>query len=311
MKILITSTSFQDTPGKHKDVIKNSGYEIDTLRGPVTKDVLLPIIHKYDGVICGDDEYTSEVLDLGRKGHLKVLSKYGIGLDKIDLVHAKKIGISVFNTPGVNSEAVAEHVFALLLSFEKNIIKENSIVQKNKWHRLIGRELFNKKIMVFGLGSVGKEVAKRATAFGMKVYGYDVLEDKTFTRNYKVNFINNYKEILNDIDYISLNAPLNNETRSIVNKDFLDLCKKDLVLLNTARAELIDMNILIEHLNSEKIRGYLTDVLEKEPIIDNHPLLNRKNVLITPHIGSRNYETVVRQGLKSVDNIINFLNNYK
>ena len=90
MKILITSTSFQDTPGKHIELIESSGFEIDTLRGPLKKDILLPIIHEYDGVICGDDEYTSEVLDQGKKGRLKVLSKYGIGLDKVDLGCAKK-----------------------------------------------------------------------------------------------------------------------------------------------------------------------------------------------------------------------------
>ena len=309
MKILITSTSFQDTPGKHKELIENSGFEIDTLRGPLTKDVLLPIIHEYDGVICGDDEYTSEVIDQGKKGRLKVLSKYGIGLDKIDLVHAKKIDVQVFNTPGVNSEAVAEHVFALLLSFEKNIIEENNIVQNNKWVRLIGRELFNKKILIIGLGAVGKEVAKRAKAFGMTVYGYDIIEDETFTKNYKVIFTNNFKEILPKIDYISLNAPLNNKTRNIINKDVLDLCKEDTVIINTARAELINSDSLMEFLKKGKIRGYLTDVLQKEPIIDNHPFLNFNNVIITPHIGSRNYETVERQGLKAAENIINFLNN--
>ena len=307
MKILITSTSFQDTPGKHKVLIENTGFEIDTLRGPLTKDILLPIIHEYDGVICGDDEYNSEVLDRGKRGRLKVLSKYGIGLDKVDLVCAEKNGISVFNTPGVNSEAVAEHVFALLLCFEKNIIKENSIVQENKWDRLIGRELFEKKILVFGLGSVGKEVAKRAKAFGMTVFGYDILEDKEFIKSSQVSFTNNIHEILPEMDYISLNAPLNDKTRHIFNKEIFDLCKKDLVLINTARAELIDMQIIIEYLNSDKIRGYLTDVLEEEPIIKNHPFLNCKNVLITPHIGSRNHETVQRQGIKSVQNLINFL----
>ncbi len=310
MKILLTSTSFQDTPGQHHKALNDLNYQIHTLRGPLTEDVLLPVIREYDGVICGDDEYTSEVLDQGKKGRLKVLSKYGIGLDKVDLGSAKKNGISVFNTPGVNSEAVSEHVFALLLSFEKNIIEENSIVQDNKWDRLIGRELYGKKILVFGLGSVGKEVAKRAKAFGMKVYGYDILEDKNFTKSYQVSFTNNFKEILPEMDYISLNAPLNEKTRNIFNKEVFDLCKKDLVLINTARAELIDMKIIIDYLNRDKIRGYLTDVLEEEPIIKNHPFLNCKNVLITPHIGSRNYETVQRQGLKSVENLINFFKNY-
>ena len=143
----------------------------------------------------------------------------------------------------------------------------------------------------------------------MIVHGYDLLEDKTFTKNYHINFTNNFKEILPEMDYISLNAPLNNKTRNIFNKEIFDLCKKDLVLINTARAELVDMKIIVEYLNDDKIRGYLTDVLEEEPIINNHPFLNCKNVLITPHIGSRNHETVQRQGLKSVENLLNFFKN--
>ena len=307
MKILITSTSFQDTPGKHKELSENTGVAIDTVRGPLTKDVLLPIIHEYDGVICGDDEYNSEVLDQGKKGRLKVLSKYGIGLDKVDLGRAKKIGISVFNTPGVNSEAVSEHVFALLLSFEKNIIKEDKIVQKNEWKRLIGHELFKKNILVMGLGAVGKEVCKRANAFGMKVFGFDIVENEKFNLENNIHYTDNFKSIMNDMDYISLNIPLNDHTKHIINHETLKLCKKDAIIINTARGELIEIKALVQCLKDKKIRGYLTDVLEKEPMVLNHPLLNFENVIITPHIGSRNYETVERQGLKAVNNLLNFL----
>jgi len=308
MKLLITSTSFQDTPGKHKQEIENYGFEIDNLRGPLTEDDLLPIIDKYDYIICGDDEYSKKVLEKGKKNRLKVLSKYGIGLDKIDLNTAKELDVKVFNTPNINSEAVAEHVFALLLSFEKNIIKEDKFVQDNRWKRLIGHEIYNKNILVMGLGSVGKEVCKRANAFGMKVYGFDIVTDEKFINDNNIHYTDDFKKVINDADYISLNIPLNNNTKQIINTEVLNLCKHDVVIINTARGKLIQLKALQEFLINGKIRGYLTDVLEKEPMILDHPLLNFENVIITPHIGSRNYETVERQGLKAVENLINYIN---
>ena len=307
MKLLITSTSFQDTPGLHKEEILKSGFEIDYLRGPLTKHELMPIISKYDYIICGDDEYDKDVLKIGKESKLKVLSKYGIGLDKIDLEYAQKNNIKVFNTPNINSEAVSEHVFALLLSFEKNIIAENQITKNNEWTRLIGHELFNRKILIMGMGSVGKEVCKRARAFGMDVYGFDIKKDEEFVKKNDVNFITNFKSVLPDIDYISLNMPLNKTTKHILNGSVFNICKNEVVIVNTARGDLVNQDDLIHNLKNHKIRGYLTDVLDSEPIKPNHPLVNFKNVIITPHIGSRNYETVERQGLKAVKNLLNFI----
>lgn len=131
MKILLTTTSFQDTPGKHHDLLSAQNWDIDYLRGPIEESVLLPIIHKYDGVICGDDEYTREVIKAGKEGNLKVLSKYGVGLDRIDLKAAKEFNIKVTNVPGINHVSVAEHVLALLFSFKK-IFTYNIILFKIK-----------------------------------------------------------------------------------------------------------------------------------------------------------------------------------
>ena len=308
MKLLITSTSFQDTPGLHKKEILNKGFDIDYLRGPLTKKELMPIISKYDYIICGDDEYDKDVLKIGKESKLKVLSKYGIGLDKIDLKYAQNNNIYVFNTPNVNSEAVSEHVFALLLTFEKNIITENQITKNNQWTRLIGHELFNRKILIMGMGSVGKEVCKKARAFGMKVYGFDIKEDEAFINKYKINFTSNFKSVLSEVDYISLNMPLNDSTKHIINKQTLDMCNNEIVIINTARGELVNQDDLVDYLEKGNVRGYLTDVLDYEPIKPNHPLTKFDNVIITPHIGSRNYETVERQGLKAVQNLLNFIN---
>jgi D-3-phosphoglycerate dehydrogenase len=182
------------------------------------------------------------------------------------------------------------------------------LIKKNKWVRLIGNEIYKKKIGVFGLGSVGKEVVKRSLAFGMEVYAFDKYEDADFIKKYNINFSSSFESFISKIDYMSLNLPLNEFTFHLINKDVLKKIKTNLVIINTARADLVDQNALLESIKNSKIRGYLTDVLEKEPMIKNHPLLNFKNVIITPHIGSRNHETVQRQGLRSVENLSNFLN---
>ena len=306
MKILLTSTSFQDTPGQHMKKLQSVDFEIDMLRGPLTANQLLPIIANYDGIICGDDEYNEEVLNEGKSGSLKVISKYGIGLDKIDLKTAKKLDIKIFNTPGVNHQAVAEHAFALLLTYEKNIIKENEIVQKNNWKRLIGRELYGKSVGILGLGNVGKEVAKRANAFGMKVFGFDIKPDKKFNSKYEVSYHTSIYSFIKKIDYLFLTLPLNINTKNIIDKNEFNSFKNDIIIINTARAGLINEESLLDNLEYKKLRAYLTDVLIDEPILNDHPLLKYTNVIITPHIGSRNYETVERQGLKSVTNLFNF-----
>ncbi len=308
MKILLTSTSFQDTPGIHQEKLYNAGLEIDTLRGPVKEDVLLPIIANYDGMICGDDEITRNVIKKGKAGKLKIISKYGIGLDKVDLKAAKDFGIPVTNTPGVNQVAVAEHVMALLFAYYKNIHLEYNITRQGKWKRLIGYEIYGKKIGILGMGNVGKELAIRSRAFGMEVSVYDPYLDFAFVEKNKINAVKSLEELISNIDILSLNLPLNDSTKGIINKELLSKANRKLIIVNTSRALLINQEFLLDALRNNKIKAYLTDVLEEEPMIKNHPLLEYENVIITPHIGSRTHESVQRQGMAAIKNLFRALN---
>lgn len=308
MRILLTSTSFQDTPGKHQNLLKETGFDIATLRGPVKEGVLLPIIENYDGIICGDDEITEEVIRKGVDGNLKIISKYGVGLDKIDLVAAKKYNIPVTNCPGVNHVTVAEHVFALLLSFYKNIHLEYNITKSGQWKRLIGHEIFGKKMGIIGLGRVGKEVAIRAKAFGLDILVFDKFIEGNFIDKYKLIVMNSIQELLENVTIVSLNLALTKETKNIISADLINNhFKKGTVIINTARAKLIDLDALIYGLEHQIIGGYLADVLEEEPMKENHSLLQFDNVIITPHIGSRTYESVERQGTMAVENLLKYL----
>ena len=309
MKILLTTTSFQDTPGKHHDLLNSQNWDIDYLRGPVDESVLLPIIHKYDGVICGDDEYTREVIKLGKQGKLKVLSKYGVGLDRIDLEAAKQFDVKVTNVPGVNQVSVAEHVLALLFSFQKNIHLQYNSVQNKSWKRLTGNEIEGSTIGIIGLGSVGKELAKKSLALGMSVYCFDLYKDEDFLSQFNdIVFTDNINDIYENSDVISLHIPHTSKTDKLINKEVLfSKMKKNPIIINTSRGKLIDTDSLIDAIQKDQIKGYLTDVLAEEPIHEEEKLIGVKNIIITPHVGSRTYQSVQRQGTCSINNLINNL----
>lgn len=306
-KILLTSTSFQDTPGAHQQLLNEQGFELVKMRGPLKESVMLDVIKEFDGIICGDDEITRNVIESGVGSKLKIISKYGIGLDKIDLDAAKEFNIPVTNCPGVNQVTVAEHVFALLLSFVKNIVRENILIKNQKWIRLIGTELFGKTIGVIGTGNVGKEVIKRAIAFGMNVVAFDKFKNEDFAKQNGFNYCETLNDLFSQSDIISLNLSLSPGTGSIIDSEALSVMKNGVIIINTARAGLVNQNIILDGVKSGKIMGYLTDVLEEEPMVNDHPFLKHKNILITPHIGSRTYENVVNQGKMAVENLLKYL----
>jgi len=306
-KILLTSTSFQDTPGEHQTFLARQNYELTNLRGPLPEAVMLEVIDQYDGIICGDDEITRAVIKKGVDNHLKIISKYGSGLDKIDLVAAKEFNIPVASCPAVNQTTVAEHVFALLLSFVKNIVEENNLIQDQQWKRLIGRDISGKTLGVIGTGNVGKEVVKRARAFGMHVVAIDKHPDSNFAQKLDFSYASSFEELYRLSDIISLNVNLDEQTRGLIDEKAVALMKNQVIIVNTARAQLVNQKVILAGIEAGKIGGYLTDVLENEPMEKNHPYLNNKKILITPHIGSRTYENVVKQGSMAVQNLINSL----
>lgn len=305
MKILLTSTSFQDTPGKHHDVLKRQNFDLDTLRGPLKEAELLPIIDKYDGIICGDDEMTADVIRKGVEGNLKVISKYGIGLDKIDLPAASKYKVPVTNCPGVNHITVAEHTFGLLFSLVRKIPEENNYVHQGKWQRKTGNEIYQKCFGILGLGRIGKEVAKRAVAFGLKVYGCDPAFDPSGIEDLPIQVLKSPEEILEISDMLTLHMPLNDHTRNYINQATIQLMKKGVFIVNTARGALINEKDMVNAVNSGHVAGYAADVVEDEPIRPDNPLIGCKNVILTPHIGSRTFESVERQAMMALENLVN------
>jgi len=310
LKVLVTTTSFQDTPGKHHDLLVQQNWDLSFLRGPLKEEEIIAVIDQFDAVICGDDEYTQPVLKKGVSGKLKILSKYGVGLDKIDLEAAKEFGVKVTNCPGINQNSVAEHVFALLLSFEKNIHTQYNSVQQYSWKRLIGHEVFGKTIGIIGFGAIGKEVARIAQAFKQRVLVYDPFVGESTVKTYtNAEKVEDLTTLFNESNYISLHTPLTPETKHLINREVIQnhLTQKP-IIINTARAGLAETEAIIDGLENNKIAGYLCDVLDHEPISKNEKLVGLNNVIITPHVGSRTYENVVNQSVMAIKNLINSFN---
>ena len=264
---------------------------------------MLDLVGDIDAFLCGDDEITSKVIDRALP-RLKVVSKYGIGLDKIDVEYLTDKGVPLTFCPGVNHTTVSEHTFALMLALFRKLVKEANHVAKGEWVRVTGNEIMGKTLSIIGLGRIGKEVAIRANAFGMKVIGYDLYWDEDFARGNQIIRAKSIDEALEQGDVVSLHVNLSDETRELINRERLSKMKDGVVILNCARGEIIHTQDVIDALHAGKIGGYGTDVLDVEPPPPDHPMLNAPNTVITPHIGSRTFESVERQATMAARNLV-------
>lgn len=307
LNILITSSSFINTEGRHKSIYYDDRINIIEFPGPNKEKEMLKVISKIDGVICGDDEFTERVIQKGVNSRLKVISKYGTGLDSIDQESCKRNNIILKNCHGINHETVAEHCFALILYHYKNINKSIVTKQNNKWNRFTGRDLKFKNIGILGTGNVGKEVIKLSSLFRLNVMSYDKKPDQNFAKknNFKYYSI---EDIFKKSDIIVLSMSLNKDSENIINLEILKLLKKDATIINISRGGLINEADMYNFLKVNPEVHYLTDVLSKEPIKPDHDFLKLKNVTITPHIASRTIENVQTQGAMAVENLLSNLN---
>ena len=305
-RVLLTTTSFQDTPGVHHDLLARAGFEIVRERGPLTEARMLELAGQFDAYLCGDDALTRAVIQKSLP-RLKVISKYGIGLDRIDLQAATDLKVPVLFTPGVNHTTVAEHTFALLLAAVRNVVPEANYVAQGQWKRITGHELCGKTLAIVGFGRIGKEVAIRARAFGLKLIGYGHYWDDDFARWYDITRVEIFDDALRQADIVSLHTKLTPQTRHLINAQNITLLKKGAVIVNCARGEIIELSALVAALKSNHLLAYAADVLDEEPPPADHPLLGLPNVVLTPHIGSRTHESVQRQATCAVENLTRFL----
>ncbi|MDB4750494.1 phosphoglycerate dehydrogenase [Akkermansiaceae bacterium] len=308
-RVLLTTTSFQDTPGTHQDLLNSQDWEVIRARGPLSEAEMLDLSGNFDAFLCGDDSITQAVIDKSLP-RLQIISKYGIGLDKINVDYATKKRLPVLFTPGVNHTTVAEHTFGLLLGITKDIQSNAVAVQNGEWvagwKKPVGNEIMGKTIGILGLGRIGKEVAIRARAFGMSIIAFDPYFDDSFASENGVKRCSSMNEVLNNSDVVSLHCFLNDETEDMINAAKIAEMRDQVIVLNCARGELVNTKDMADALKSGKVGGYGADVLDAEPPAPGHVLIGAPNCIITSHIGSRTHESVQRQANRCLNNAINF-----
>jgi D-3-phosphoglycerate dehydrogenase len=252
-------------------------------------------------LIRSKTKVTKEYIDGAPK--LKLVIRGGVGLDNVDQVYAKSKGIKVFNTAAASSVAVAELAMAMMMAMPNHIIAGHNSMAEGKWLKkeLKRTELFEKTLGILGIGRIGTEIAIRGKAFGMKVIAFDPFVKKHDIAEMK----GSVKDVLKESDYISLNMPLTDDTKGMLNKDTLKDCKDGAYLVNTGRGKCVIEEDMVEALKSGKIKGYATDVWYSDPP-ENSPLASAPNVLMMPHIGASTKENLLRIG----DIIVELLGKY-
>ena len=304
-KILVTSTSFFKAGPVPLQQLKEFNCEIieNPYGRPLKEDELIPLLVDVDGVIAGLDEFGEKVLKSSNR--LKVISRYGVGIDNIDMEAAKRLGIFVINTPDVNTQAVADLTFGLILSVSRKIPQSHQSTRKGRWERFIGREVYGKRLGIIGLGRIGKAVANRAKGFEMEIIAYDVQRDESFAETLEIKFLP-LDDLLMEADFVTLHCGLNPQTKGLIGPRELGLMKETAYLINTARGELVNERALYEALKEGKIAGAGLDVYEQEPPLES-PLLSLENAVTTGHIAAYTDEAIKEMALASVKNLLSAL----
>ncbi len=248
----------------------------------LSEEEILTYAGKFDGTICGDDCYSGKVIRQCAP-RLKVMSKWGTGIDSIEKTTADLLGIPVFRTTNAFTTPVSDSVLAYILTFSRKQPWLDRNVKGGRWEKISGKSLVESTLGVIGVGNIGKAVLKKAHAFNMRLLGNDIVPiSREFTKNYEVDIVS-LEDLLNRADFISINCDLNPTSRHLINAKMLALMKPSAVIINTARGSIIDEAALINALEDKKIAGAALDVFEIEPLPDDSPLLSMDQVMLAPH----------------------------
>lgn len=267
---------------------------------------MLELAGSFDAFLCGDDAITRAVIEKSLP-RLRVIAKYGIGVDKIDVKAATELGIPITFTPGVNHTTVAEHCFGLMLCLTKLFVEEINYTKAGQWKRLTGHELFGKTLGIVGLGRIGKEMAIRARAFGMPCVGYDVYWDEKFAAAHDVRRAATLDELMKASNVVSLHTNLTPETHAMINPRSLALLPKGALLINCGRGELVDNAAILAALESGQLGGAALDVFAEEPLPAGSPLHRAPNTVFSPHCASYSDRSSWRLPTWTIDDVISFI----
>jgi D-3-phosphoglycerate dehydrogenase len=282
--ILLTAPYLIPFLERFKPVFEKHGLDliVPDVQERMEEDDLLKYAGQFDGAVCGDDRYTARVIEACAP-RLKVISKWGTGVDSIDAEACSRFEVRLCRTPNAFTTPVADTVLGYMLAFARRGPWMDAAMKRGEWEKIPGKTLSECVLGVVGVGNIGKAVTRRARAFGMKVLGTDIVDvDHVFISESGIH-MTDLESLLADSDFVSVNCDLNPTSHHLINTDTLAKMKPSAILINTARGPIVDENALVAALSSGQIGGAALDVFEFEPLPKDSPLLKMDNVMLAPH----------------------------
>lgn len=304
MKVLVTDKSADEA----LQALKDAGHEVTY--DEIDHDTLLKEIQKYDALMVRSrTKVTTEIVEAGAKGNLKVIGRAGIGVDNIDIETAGKLGIKVVNSPTGSTKSVAELAIAHMLSLVRSVPKADSTMKKGEWikKQLKGTELNGKTLGLIGSGYIAQHVAKIANCFGMNVFVYSphCTDEKASKMGASRK---DFEELLKQSDFLSLHIPHTKDSHYLLNEKTFGLMKEGAYLINVARGGVVEEDALYKALKEGKLAGAAVDVFEQEPPSKDNKLLLLDNVILSPHLGASTKEAQIQAGTVCAEQINKVLN---
>lgn len=304
-KVLVTPRSFGSFSAKPMELLEGSGLEIvkNPTKSILGREQLAELIQDVDGIIVGVEQLDAEML--GNALRLRAISKYGVGIDNVDIAYCEQRNIPVSITKNANSDAVADYAFALMLAVARRVVEIDNACHRDDWSKRTSIDVYGRKLGILGLGNIGKGVARRAAGFAMDVFAYDTYKDDSYLEEHNITFAS-IEDIFKTCDFVSIHLPLVEETCHIVDGEMLALAKEGLVLVNTARGGVVDEGALYRALKQGHIYGAGLDVFEYEPP-GQSPLLELDNVVVGSHSAASTVGAVDAMSMMAAENIVNAL----
>ncbi len=308
MKLLITS----NIPEKiYDDLDKHFEIRYHDSNVPLKKEEIMEMIKGQDALLCPlSDKIDKDVIDAG--DNLKIIANYGAGFDNIDIDYAREKGIVVTNAPApASAVSTAELAFGLMLAAARKIVSGDKVTRAGEFYGwrptfYLGSQLKGKTLGIIGLGNIGKNLAKRARAFEMKVVYYSRTRKEDFEKEFDIEYLDR-DEVIRSADFLSLHTAFVPDLRHMISKKELEMMKKSAILINASRGPIIDEDALADALIENVIAGAALDVYEYEPRV-NDKLMDLDNVILAPHLGNATFEARLEMGENAKDNLIDFKN---
>ena len=302
--ILVTAPYIVPVLDRFRPVLDQQGIELVVAQvlERLEEEDLLRYAGRFDATLCGDDLYTARVLEACAP-RLKVISKWGTGVDSIDAESCSRLGIKLYRTPNAFTTPVSDSVLGYLLAFSRRLPWMDSEMKAGEWRKPAAHTLSERTLGIIGVGNIGKAVARRARSFGMKLLGTDIVEiDHVFVAETGIE-MTDLRTLLAKSDYVSVNCDLNPTSRDLLDAETLAIMKEGAVLINTARGPIVDEQSLIKALQVGQLAGAALDVFETEPLPAGSPLRKMKNVLLAPHNANSSpaaWERVHRNSIRNL-----------